>query len=604
MKIKINYEEKTIENVRIGDIVETYDFENDVKTFNKVTHLYNPVITKQNQFTIKTLKGEFNTSSIHPFFVADETIKNGSWIETASLKEGMTLIDDMYNLHVINEIKSNNNEQDETYYDFTVQDTHNYYVNDGNNNYVLTHNSATCHVPIWHSEIQEILVLKNNKGTDDNRVRKMDYSIGMSKLFYSRFINNENITLFCPNDVPGLYEAFGDNDKFDELYAKYEKDKKIPKKVVPASEIILSLIKERAETGRIYITNIDHMNSHSSFLDPSCIKMSNLCQEITLPTKPMESFADENGLIATCILSALNVAKIKPEEMEEICDIIVRSLDELIDYQTYPVKAAELYTKKYRSLGVGFIGFAHWLARNKVKYEDKEALPIVHEMMESVQYYLIKASVGLAKEKGKCEGFNESKYSQAILPIDTYKRDIDDLVAPEYKMDWEALREDIRNYGMRHTTLTAIMPSESSSIISNETNGIEPPRNFLSVKQSKKGALKQIVPQYNTLKNYYTLLWEQTSTTGYINIAAVLQKFIDQAISTNTSYSPALFENSEIPTSVFAKDLLICYKYGIKTLYYHQTNDNKKDSIVDDVPVSQIDNVDIDDDGFCESCSV
>ena len=463
--------------------------------------------------------------------------------------------------------------------------------------------SATVHFPIWHKEIEDILVLKNNKGTEDNRVRKLDYSIQISKLFYERFIEDKNISLFSPNDVPGLYEAFG-TPKFDDLYRKYERAHSIPKIKVKAQEIFMSLLKERAETGRIYIMNIDHCNEHSSFLDK--IYMSNLCQEITLPTKPISHIDDENGEIALCILSAINLGKIKDlDDLDELSDIAVRALDELIDFQGYPVRAAEKSTKARRSLGVGYIGVAHYLAKNKVKYDDPRAWQLMHDTTEALQYYLIKASVNLAKEKGACEYFNRTKYSQGILPIDTYKLEVDSiLVDSSLKYNWETLREEIKTHGMRHSTLTAQMPSESSSVVSNATNGIEPPRGFLSIKKSKKGPLKQIVPGFYHYRNYYSLLWDMKSNEGYINIVAVMQKFFDQAISGNWSYNPENYSNNEVPLSVMAKDLLTTYKLGWKTSYYQNTYDAKKDD--DEIVISELQKIEDggDPDEACESCTI
>ncbi len=435
--------------------------------------------------------------------------------------------------------------------------------------------SATVHFPIWHQEIQDILVLKNNKGTEDNRVRKLDYSIQISKLFYERFIRNESISLFSPHDVPGLYDSFGSGD-FDDLYRKYELDTSIPRTTVAAQEIILDLLKERAETGRVYIMNIDHCNDHSSFKDP--VYMSNLCQEITLPTDPINHIDDEAGEIALCILSAINVGKLNNlDQLEELCDLAVRALDALIDYQGYPVKAAERSTKARRSLGVGFIGLAHYLARHGVKYDDPEAWKLVHNLTEAFQYNLLKASNELAKEYGPCPAFDRTKYADGILPIDTYKKEVDELVPNELKYDWDNLRLSITEYGLRNSTLSAQMPSESSSVVSNATNGIEPPRDYLSIKKSKKGPLKQIVPSYATLKNDYTLLWDMESNAGYINIVAVMQKFFDQAISGNWSYNPENYPDGEVPVSVMANDLLTTYKYGWKTSYYQNTYDAKKD---------------------------
>tara|TARA_R110000772_G_scaffold233833_1_gene345424 strand:+ start:7521 stop:9863 length:2343 start_codon:yes stop_codon:yes gene_type:complete len=447
--------------------------------------------------------------------------------------------------------------------------------------------SATTHFPLWHYEIEDILVLKNNKGTEDNRVRKLDYSIQINKLMYERLLSGGDITLFSPHDVPDLYEAFyADQDKFAELYTKYERKKSLRTKTISAMDLFSSMIKERAETGRIYIMNVDHCNTHSSFKDT--VYMSNLCQEITLPTKPLQHIDDPEGEIALCILSAINVGTLKDlDDLEELCDLAVRALDEIIDYQKYPILAAEKSTKARRSLGVGYIGLAHYLAKNQVKYSDKKALTKVHELSEAFQYYLLTASNNLAKEKGKCDYFHRTKYSEGILPIDTYKRDLDEICNIKLKYDWEALRVDITTHGLRHSTLSAQMPSESSSVVSNATNGIEPPRGFLSIKKSKKGPLKQIVPQYQSLKQHYTLLWDMPSNEGYIHIVAVMQKFFDQAISGNWSYNPTHFENNEVPMSVMVQDLLTTYKLGWKTSYYQNTYDFKSDpsDLEDDVPV-------------------
>ena len=438
--------------------------------------------------------------------------------------------------------------------------------------------SATVHFPIWHQEIEDILVLKNNKGTEDNRVRKLDYSIQLSELFYQRFLKNEDITLFSPHEVEGLYDAFG-TPEFDELYMKYENAYSIPKTKVNARELFSSLLKERAETGRIYIMNIDHSNSHSSFVDK--VNMSNLCQEITLPTDPIQHI-EGGGEIALCILSAINVGIVKEEELESLCDLSVRGLEELIDFQEYPVKAAEMSTIARRSLGIGYIGLAHFLAKNKVKYGDKEALQLVHDLTERFQYFLLKSSNNLARINGNCIDFDRTKYAEGQLPIDHYKKEVDELVKPVYKMDWEQLRKDIRIHGLRHSTLTAQMPSESSSVVSNATNGVEPPRDYLSVKKSKKGTLKQVVPQYSMLKNSYTLLWDMPDNTGYINVVAVMQKFFDQAISGNWSYNPENYENGEVPVSVMARDMLNTYKYGWKTSYYQNTMDGKTEDVIKD----------------------
>ena len=467
--------------------------------------------------------------------------------------------------------------------------------------------SATVHFPIWHQEIQDIFVLKNNKGTEDNRVRKLDYSIQISKLFYERFIQNKEISLFSPHDVPRLYDSFG-TDAFDELYVEYENDKSINKTTVSAQELILTLLKERAETGRLYIMNIDHCNEHSSFKDK--VSMSNLCQEITLPTKPLQHIDDPEGEIALCILSAINVGRISSDkELEQLCDLSVRGLEELIDYQKYPVIAAEVSTKARRSLGIGYIGLAHYLAKLGYNYDSQEAWDAVHGLTESFQYFLLKSSNKIAQEKGKCEYFDRTKYSDGILPIDTFKTDVNEITSQPLVHDWQGLRENILRYGLRHSTLSSQMPSESSSVVSNATNGIEPPRGYLSIKKSKKGPLKQVVPSYNSLKNKYTLLWEMKSNRGYINIVSVMQKFFDQGISGNWSYNPENYPDNEVPVSVMAQDFLTTYKYGWKTSYYQNTNDMKSDEIEEpttvastkDALIAEIENLE---EEACDSCAI
>jgi len=448
--------------------------------------------------------------------------------------------------------------------------------------------SATVHFPIWHQEIEDIIVLKNNKGTEDNRVRKLDYSIQMSKLFYQRFIKNEDITLFSPHEVPELMDAWG-TPEFDELYEVAERKTSVTKKKIKAYDLFMDILKERAETGRIYIMNMDHTNEHSSFKDR--VWMSNLCQEITLPTTPLQHI-DGEGEIALCILSAINLGKMSSKEMmEEYCDLAVRGLEELIDHQNYPVEAAKRSTLARRSLGIGYIGLAHFLAKNGYKYNDPKAWKLIDEYTEAFQYYLLKSSNEIAKEKGQCDLFHRTKYADGIMPIDTYKKEVDTIVKRKLSMPWDKLRKEIKEHGLRHSTLTAQMPSESSSVVCNETNGIEPPRDYLSVKKSKKGPLKQIVPSFPRLRNNYTLLWDMPSNEGYINIVAVMQKYFDQSISGNWSYNPENYENNEVPLSVMAKDLLTTYKLGWKTSYYQNTYDAKKDVDEPAHPVGWHDNV-------------
>lgn len=440
--------------------------------------------------------------------------------------------------------------------------------------------AATLYYPIWHYEFPELIVLKNNRGVEDNRVRHMDYGVQISKLFYERLIKGENITLFSPSEVPELYKTFFTNpSKFEELYVKAENNPKIRKRVIKAVDIFSSIMQERASTGRIYIQNIDHCNTHSAFnpeLAP--IKQSNLCAEITLPTKPLNNISDQNGEIALCTLSAINLGKIdKLGNMERPLELIVRALDELLDYQDYPVKAAEVWGLARRSLGVGVINYAYYLAKNGAKYGDEKGLELTHETFEAFQYYLLKASNKLAKEVGKCKAFDQTTYSQGILPIDTYKKDLDQVCNTKLLYDWENLRKEIKEHGLRNSTLSAIAPTETSSQVSNATNGIEPPRDFISVKASKDGILKQVVPEYERLKDNYQLLWSIKDNKSILNSVAVMQKFVDQTISTNTNYDPKNYEGEKVPMKLLLSDLLYAYKMGIKTFYYHNTRDGASD---------------------------
>lgn len=633
----------------------------------------------------------------------------------------------------------------------------------------LRKGSATLFFPIWHQDIRELIVLKNEKGNNENRARSLDYAVSTSRIFYERYITNGIITLFSPYDVPGLYDAFG-TPEFDDLYVKYENDPSVPKTIVSAQELTLSILEERSDTGRIYLLNIDHANSHGPY--KKIVRMSNLCVagdtkirikypvpigscwelctaeieiqeledyfldrkreislrkesdvpkiqvlsynietnqkewkpitayaetspkakvikiefggpvsgprtlvltpehkiytenrgyvmakdlgprdrvkfnnelelycigtlgtyrnvelleeeipvyditvegnhnffandilvhnclEITLLTEPLEHIDDVNGAIALCILSAVNVGNLKNiEDLEEYCEMIVRFLDELIDIQTYPIKAAEIATKKNRPLGIGITGLAHYLARLGLNYEDPGAVNAVHKLTEHLQYYLLKASNQLAKEKGACEGFYDTKYSDGILPIDTYKKDIDEFCDEPLYLDWESLREDIVKYGLRHTTLTAQMPCESSAKTLNTTNGIEPPREYMSVKRK----IRTIVPQYNKLKNNYTLAWDMSSNEGYFKIVSVMQKFFDQAISANWTYNPENYPDNKVPMSIILKDFLCAYKWGHKTAYYMNTYNGKKDDMELDDLINETLEMEEDD---CDACKL
>ena len=471
--------------------------------------------------------------------------------------------------------------------------------------------AATLYYPIWHLEVEDLLVLKNNKGVEDNRVRHMDYGVQFNKLMYERLIKGENITLFSPQDVPGLYDTFfTDQDKFQELYEKAERMTSIRKKSMPAIELFSSFMQERKDTGRIYLMNVDHANTHGAFVEEVApIKQSNLCCEIDLPTKPLKHINDDEGEISLCTLSAINWGVIKDTtEMQKICNLAVRGLDELLDYQEYPILAAEISTMNRRPLGIGIINFAYWLAKNDSTYQEPN-LELVDEWSEAWSYALIKASADLAKEKGACPKSEETKYGQGLTPNQTYKKDVDELVKHKERQDWKGLRKQLLETGIRNSTLMAIMPAETSAQISNSTNGIEPPRSYVSIKQSKHGVLKQVVPGFPYYKNKYDLLWDQKSPQGYLKIVSVLQKYIDQGISVNTSYNPEHFEDEKVPMSVLIQDLLMFYKYGGKQLYYNNTFDGQgeidinadtSNNVVSEAPIS---NVDYEDDD-CESCKI
>ncbi|RJT45317.1 class 1a ribonucleoside-diphosphate reductase subunit alpha [Rahnella woolbedingensis] len=440
--------------------------------------------------------------------------------------------------------------------------------------------AATLFYPMWHLEVESLLVLKNNRGVEGNRVRHMDYGVQINKLMYQRLVKGGDITLFSPSDVPGLYDAFfADQEEFERLYEKYEQDASIRKQKVKAVELFSLMMQERASTGRIYIQHVDHCNTHSPF-DPAIapVRQSNLCLEIALPTKPLDDVNDENGEIALCTLSAFNLGAIESlDDLEELAVLAVRALDALLDYQDYPIKAAKRGAMGRRTLGIGVINYAYYLAKNGVRYSDGSANNLTHKTFEAIQYYLLKASNELAKEQGACQWFNETTYSKGIMPVDTYKKDLDAICNEPLHLDWDTLRENIKTHGLRNSTLSALMPSETSSQISNATNGIEPPRGHISIKASKDGILRQVVPEYERLKDQYELLWDMPNNDGYLQLVGVMQKFIDQAISSNTNYDPSRFPNSKVPMKQLLKDLLTAYKFGVKTLYYQNTRDGADD---------------------------
>ncbi len=444
--------------------------------------------------------------------------------------------------------------------------------------------AATLFYPIWHLEVESLLVLKNNRGVEENRVRHMDYGVQINRLMYNRLIQGGEITLFSPSDVPGLYDAFfSDQAEFERLYVRYENDATIRKRAIAAADLFSLMLQERAGTGRIYIQNVDHCNTHSPFnAQKAPIRQSNLCMEILLPTRPLADLNDPNGEIALCTLSAINLGAFDDlSEIEAVAELIVRALDALLDYQDYPVLAAKNATMARRTLGVGVINFAYFLAKNGVKYSDGSAIGLTHRAFEAIQYYLLKASNQLAKERGACPAFAETAYSEGKLPIDTYRKELDKICAEPLRLDWEGLRAEIKAHGLRNSTLTALMPSETSSQIANATNGIEPPRGYVSVKASKDGILKQVVPEFERLKDKYELLWQMDGNKGYLQLVGIMQKFVDQSISANTSYDPARFAGGKVPMNRLLKDLLLAYKLGVKTLYYHNTRDGASDRQAD-----------------------
>lgn len=472
--------------------------------------------------------------------------------------------------------------------------------------------AATMYYPIWHYEVEDLLVLKNNKGTEDNRVRHMDYGVQFNKVMYERLLTGGDITLFSPHDVPEMYEAFfTDVDRFRELYETAERNTKLRKKKIKAIDLFTAFMQERKDTGRVYLQNVDHANTHGSFKpDLAPIKMSNLCCEIDLPTTPLDDVNDPDGEIALCTLSATNWGVFKdPEDMEKACTLAVRGLDALLSYQNYPIIAAQLATEARRPLGVGIINFAYWLAKNDLSYSDPKALEVVDRWAQHWSYYLIKASVDLAKQFGACPKSNETKYHDGVLPVDTYKREVDELVPHKDAVDWEGLRQQLRQHGIRNSTLMALMPAETSAQISNSTNGVEPPRSYVSIKQSKDGVLKQVVPEYRRLKNKYELLWDQKSPEGYLNIMAILQKYVDQGISVNTSYNPQFFEDEKIPMSEMLKHMITFYKYGGKQLYYFNTYDGSGEIDVNamtnkEILIESVETSPMVDDADCDSCKI
>lgn len=575
-----------IKDVKSGMKIKTRDADGNI-VFKSILNVFESIVETQNQVKLYFLNGIIiNCSTNHPIIC----FENGTMVE--KLPRDLSYIDNILTdkgFSKLEKIEFNQN-NDINYIDITVDETHTFFTsNKLDGEMILTHNSqggirgaaASCYYPYFHYEFENLIVLKNNKGVEDNRVRQMDYAVQFNRLFFKRLLEEKNITLFSPHEVPDLMDAFysGNNDKFEELYVKYESSKKIKmKKVISAFDMVQLFLDERINTGRIYAQFMDHSNTHGSFdSDKHPITSSNLCTEICLPSRPFEFLDDPSGEISLCTLSAINFGNInKPEDFEKPCDLAVRALDELLTYQDYPMIQAQLSTERFRPLGVGIINLAYFLAKNNLKY-DESALPMVDEYMEAMTYYLIKASNQLAKEKGACKLSHETKYGQGILPYDTAKVEVNELNLLNLKQDWKSLRKDLLEYGIRNATVFAAMPAESSCQLSNATNGVEPPRGYVSEKASKDGVLKQVVPEYHRLKNRYHLLWDHQSPDGYIKIMAIINRWADQSISTNISYNPK-FYNGKIPLGELIKHFVMCYRYGLKTLYYSNVYDGASDS--------------------------
>lgn len=600
-------------DLKPGDKIKSYCPDTHNVVFNTVVDVWDTLVPKEEQVTILFSDGShLHCSTLHPIMinVGGETVQK--------MPEDLTATDEVISANGIVYMTSvtKGGSRDPRYMDVSVEGSNLFFAQaPDTDNMILVHNcnqggvrggAATAYFPFWHLQFEDLVVLKNNKGTEDNRARHMDYGVQFNKLAYERLITGGNITLFSPSDVPGLYDAFfKDQDEFKRLYEKYEADASIRKKTLKAVDLFTTFMHERKNTGRVYVMNVDHANTHGAYIESEApIRQSNLCAEITLPTMPLQSIDDTNPAVALCTLAAINWGRIRePKDFEKPCRLAVRALDALLDYQEYPLKAAEAHTRMFRPLGIGIVNLAYWVAKMGFKYSDESALATLDEYAEAWSYYMIRASVDLAMEKGACDGSNLSKYSQGIVPIDTRKKETDELVGYAERLPWDKLRADLRVHGIRNTTLLACMPSEASSLISNSTNGVEPPRSLISVKQSKDGVMKQVVPEYRRLKNRYELLWDQKSPEGYLKVCAVLQRWMDQTISTNTSYNPEFYPDRQLPMSELLRHLLLCYKWGIKTLYYQNTLDLQGEVDADQL-IQEAQAADEQDEASCESCTI
>lgn len=452
--------------------------------------------------------------------------------------------------------------------------------------------SCTVTFPVWHAQFEDLIVLKNNQGTEENRVRQMDYSVVVSAMFWKRYKNNENITLFAPHEVPDLYEAYyKDSEEFERLYLKYEQDKTKTKKVLSAEEIFKNgILKERTDTGRIYLVNIDNVINQGPFdckLDP--IYQSNLCQEILLPTRPFQRIEDPTGRIALCTLGSINWGSFRnPQEMKKCCRILVRSLSNLLNYQDFLSIQSRLANADFEPLGIGITNLAYWHAKKNLKYGSSESLAEVKRWIEHQAYYLTEVSVELAKERGPCKRSQHTWYGKGVFPWERRAAGVNELTdfTPSENLDWEGLRKNLQTYGIRNATLMAVAPVESSSVVLNSTNGIELPMELISVKESKAGSFVQVVPEYKRLKNRYQLMWNQTDCVDYLKTSSVLAAYIDQSLSTNTFYNPAHFKGNKIPGTLVAKNLMLAYKWGLKTMYYSLINKVGTKTDMDEITIN------------------
>ena len=611
------FQSKKIKISELSPGMKIKSYKSGEVVFSEVTAVWNTIVKPVDQVKLIFTNGtSVNCSKNHPIMVLadDDTVVEKYPLD---LTEYDQIISDN-NLVYLYEVELNQ-DNDENYIDITVADTNVFFTaSNTTDEMILTHNSqgsirngaATGFFPFFHYEFEDLVVLKNNKGTEDNRARHIDYCVQFNKLAYERLLTGGNISLFSPSDVPGLYDAFfQDQDLFKRLYEGAEANPKIRRKTMKAVDLFTTFMSERKNTGRIYFMNVDHCNTHSSFIESVApVRQSNLCLEVCLPAMPLQSIESEDPAVPLCTLSAINWGKIKePKDFEKVSRLAVRGLDALLDYQSYPLKAAKAHTVKFRPLGIGLINLAYWIAKMGFKYSDDSALAAIDEYTEAWTYYTIKASMELAKEKGACGGNDMLKYSQGIVPMDTRKAEVDELVPYQERMPWDQLREDLRTYGIRNATLFCLMPSESSSQISNATNGIEPPRSLISIKQSKDGVLKQVVPEYRRLKNRYELLWDQKTPEGYLKICAVLQKYIDQSISANTSYNPAHYPDNQLPMSELLRHMLMMYKWGLKTAYYFTQNDGQGEVDTDKM-IQDMNNDKMaesgDDEANCDSCMI